>query len=71
VATPFTIKRVGPLSVGSHFEAHLTLGSWFSQDLSGNGVGMWSKFVRVRVEMEIKRSLVTGFLLDKENLLAL
>jgi hypothetical protein len=36
VATPFTstinlqIERVGPLSVGSHFEAHLTLGSWFS-----------------------------------------
>ena len=37
MATPFTctinlqIERVDPLSVGSHFEAHLTLGSWFSQ----------------------------------------
>jgi hypothetical protein len=36
VATPFTctinlqIQKVDPLSVGSHFEAHLTLGSWFS-----------------------------------------
>jgi hypothetical protein len=37
VATPFTctinlqIQRVDPLLVGSHFETHLTLGSWFSQ----------------------------------------
>jgi hypothetical protein len=37
VVTPFTctinlqIEKVDLLSVRSHFEAHLTLGSWFSQ----------------------------------------
>ena len=40
MATPFTctinlqIQRIGPLSVGSHFEAHLTLRSWFSHQHS-------------------------------------
>uniref|UniRef100_A0A2N9EJD0 DUF4283 domain-containing protein n=1 Tax=Fagus sylvatica TaxID=28930 RepID=A0A2N9EJD0_FAGSY len=40
-------------------------------DLSGSGEGQWRNFVRVRVEMDISTPLLSGFPMDREQLLVL